>query len=718
MQVNKYQKNLYNALLHRTFIIIVVVFILGSGHEIAQGADNVPLTLLKPDSTITVISKSDEKLDLRFTLRQKTAHVDVPINKTVQNKKLNITFNYLEKVRKIHIRPLFIDGGEQINRPISIPLGKAGGIKLDYSIILPDGNYDAVQIVFGGDSILARVEISKVTLKDVSATDSVVFVYVMAIVISIYILLPGILIFPLTHHHVQNGEFFKSTFAAYSVIFYTVGYLIWIICQNLQLKDPDVVLLIYICLGIIFLAGLNFTKDGGAYLLSWLKSDGNTLVAYCMLLMCVTFLVVRGTNLPIENTWYSTIAGPKTYGAFRAHDAVFQYVNAFAISNDETFNTYYSGRRLIYSVEDREILPGVLYAGLRSVMRLFSNRTADSFLIYTIFGIGMNLLVIFPLLSFLKQYIGTINRGLFILALSLNAFVLENYYLTWFKMAGGGFFLSGLYILLNAEKIRDWTAAGMLFGIGANMHAGSALGIPFFFLWAVFDRVRHAHDSRIKSLMAPLALVIVFIFLNLPWATVKHHYFRDSTALIRTHFLNGVPDSGGLINETKAFFKKVPLSEQVPQRMKRFFDSFRLKEVKTLYLTLKTESFYNFKLLWNRYEFRFVAFSFYPLFGLLAFTIVYRLFENSVLKDSIEDMVVASPNTVARLFGLSALTIAVIIFLSYGSHKPDLNYHLPMGVTLLGISLILGSILRSKGISLMVPLAYYAFTAYRLFSVS
>jgi hypothetical protein len=267
-------------------------------------------------------------------------------------------------------------------------------------------------------------------------------------------------------------------------------------------------------------------------------------------------------------------------------------------------------------------------------------------------------------------------------------------------------------------KIRDWGAAGMLFGIGANMHAGSALGIPLFFLWAVFDRTRLASSSRIKSLVAPSALVLIFILLNLPWAGIKHHYFRDSNALIREHFLNGVPESGGLIEATKTFFSKVPLSEQVVWRTNRLIDSFRLKEVKTLCSTLRTESFSKFKLLWNQYEFRFVVFTFYPLLGLLAVTAIYGIINNKFLKNNIEVIVVTAPKKVTQLIGLSALTIATIILLSYGSHKPDLNYHLPMGVTLLGYSLVLGCILSSRGITIMVPLIYFVFTAYRLIYIS
>ena len=79
MQVSEYQKTKCNALLNQIFIVIAVIFILGSSPEIAQGVENIPLTLLQPDSTIMVISKSAEKLDFWLTLHQKTAHVDVAV---------------------------------------------------------------------------------------------------------------------------------------------------------------------------------------------------------------------------------------------------------------------------------------------------------------------------------------------------------------------------------------------------------------------------------------------------------------------------------------------------------------------------------------------------------------------------------------------------------------------------------------------------------------
>jgi len=681
-----------------------------------QGAESISLKLIQSSDSIHVISRSDESLDLKFSLREKP-HLIIPINRTIRNEKLHLSFSRLKKIKQIRIHSGFSGVPAREDDYFPIPVGRAGGLRLDYNILLPDGNYDTLRIEFRGGSSNAGAALSEVSLLPTNMADSALWVYALTIVVAVYILLPGILLFPLFHRRIESQGSFQCLLAAYSIFFYMVGYLIWIVFTRLNFEHADLLTLIYFLFGVTCIGYMNVYMDRGVTLFNRLRSARADMIIYVIVLLAMSFLITRGSNLPMENTWYSTISGPKTYNAFRAHDAVFQYVNGFAISNGEPFEKYYSRRRLIYGVEDREILPGTLYAVFRSTFRHVSSRIADSYLIYTIFGTGLNLLILFPVLAFCRRYVGNQNSALFILAFSLNGFVMINYYLAWFKMAGGAFFLCGLYTLMQARTNLQWGTSGMLFGIGTNMHAGSALGIPFFFIWAVVNRVIDASGARFRSLIAPCVLILAFVFLNLPWAIIKHHYLRDNNALIKVHFLNGVSHPGGLVKSIELFFEKVPLPEQLGPRFERLRNSFRLDEIKKLIETSRKKSLSRFCLLWNQYEFRFVAFSFYALLFLLLFMSVINKINLHHFNNPSETAVSGFPKMAIILIGLSAITIVSIILLSYGSHAPDLNYHLPMGVTILAYSLLLGFIFNCKGFIRLIPIIYFAFSSYRLFSV-
>lgn len=695
---------------------LLLISISGCHSDFRQGAESISLKLLQPGDSIHFISQSDESLDLKFSLRDRP-YLIVPIKKPIRNEKLHLSFSKLKKIKQIIVRPGISGVPAREDDFIHIPVGRAGGLRLDYNILLPDGNYDTLRIEFRGGSSNAEAALSEVSLLPTSVADSALWVYALTIVVAAYILLPGILLFPLFHRRIENQDSFQCFLAAYSIFFYMVGYLIWIVCTRLNFEHADLITLIYIMFGVTCIGYMHFYMDRGVTLFNRLRNARADIIIYVIVLLAMSFLITSRSNLPMENTWYSTISGPKTYNAFRAHDAVFQYVNGFAISNDEPFKKYYGRSRLIYGVEDREILPGTLYAVFRSTFRNVSSRIADSFLIYTIFSTGLNLLIIFPVLSFCRRYVGNQNSALFILAFSLNGFVMINYYLAWFKMAGGAFFLCGLYTLMQARTNLQWGTSGMLFGIGTNMHAGSALGIPFFFIWAVVNRVIDASGARFRSLIAPCVLILAFVFLNLPWATIKHHYLRDNNALIKVHFLNGVSHPGGLVKSIELFFEKVPLSEQWGPRFKRLRNSFRLDEVKKLIETSRKKPFSHLCLLWNQYEFRFVVFSFYPLLILLFIMSFINKIKTHHINSPSETVVSVFPQMALILIGLSAITIVSIILLSYGSHAPDLNYHLPMGVTILAYSLLLGFIFNFKGFIHMIPIIYFAFSSYRLFSV-
>ncbi len=662
-----------------------------------------------------VLSKSHGALRLRLFLRRQP-YIVLSLPKKIHGAKLHLEIGDLQKVREIRIYPKLAGKPYSYKNVILLPVGKAGGVRHHFNAILPDGDYENVRIDFKSGDHFGFVEIRGISLYPVETGDRSFWAYILAFFMAAFVLVPGILLFALVHKRVGQKGVWLSVFTVYSVLFYVLLYLIWLVVLKWWPAAANPAVLVSVFGGLPLLCWLNRYRDFGVgFYIGRLRRE---LCIYLALVMVSCFILVQGNNLPLENTWYTTISGQtqsKTYRAFRAHDAVFHYVNGIAISNDEPFERYYGNRALFYGVEDRGILPGMLYGTFRSLLKNFSTLLADSYLVYTLMGTCFNLMVLFPAFAFVRRYAGVNNVWLFSLAFSLNAFILVNYYLTWFKMAGAAFFLSGLYMMFRAVRQRSlsgWGLAGLLLGVGSNMHAGSALGIPLFFLWAAWRNMK-AGIGWVRTLAGPALLVMIFAAANLPWALVKKLYLNDQYRLIKEHFLAGYSDPAGIGKSVLLFFSKVPFSEQLAQRMERLWSGFRLTEIGELWRVLQHRGLEHFCRLWNRYEFSYTAFVLYPFIFLGFLAVVTNL---GLKKNGYRGKPTVNPPQPAPVVQmvLSAATLLVIIVLSYGSHAPDITYHQPMGVIVLLYLLLIGTVMSAGRNMRIVMSVYLGLAAFRL----
>ena len=73
-----------------------------------------------------------------------------------------------------------------------------------------------------------------------------------------------------------------------------------------------------------------------------------------------------------------------------AHDNAFQYLNGLAIAEDKRFKYFYYTNPLVkglfYGVEDRQTLPGAVFAIYRVIWAVFSPYVINTFAFFTIFG--------------------------------------------------------------------------------------------------------------------------------------------------------------------------------------------------------------------------------------------------------------------------------------------------------------------------------------------
>ncbi len=674
---------------------------------------NIKLGSIQNFHSIKVLSRSSAELTIRYALRHNPYFI-IPIENHVRHTKVHLSFAKLENISQIRIYLGFAGQLEKPSRYIALPVGKPGALRHEYNALLPDGDYDTLIINFRSGKHFGTAVLRAVSLHPSDWRDASTWGYVMAVIIAFLIILPGMLLCALIHGHDMRDDTFLVSSMTYSVIFYLTSYMVWLFWCWFHLPRPDLMVCCFIFSGLPLLTVLNVTFRRNTAFIYQLMKSRLELTGYILLLLGICFLIMRNVNLPLENTWYTTIAGPKTFNAFHAHDAVFQYINGVAISNNEPFAKYYGGRQLIYGVEDRGILPGVIYAIFRITLRNFSQLLADSYLIYTIIGVVFNMLILFPVLAFVRRYSGMQNRLLFILAFSLNAFILVNYYLTWYKMAAAAFFLGGLYLILQVRpRIKDWVLAGILLGIGTNMHAGSALGIPFFFLLAVWKLIRNHYASWKRCLGVVTILLLIFTSANLPWSMVKHFYLHENYTLIKQHFLAGYSDPAGLEKSAELFFENIPLARQIPQRIKRLSHSLRLGEISELVHALTKNNVRRGLLLWDQDEFNYAAFVLYPLV-LLAILAWVLPDKKQLPRDNLDNVVAGADFSAATLFVVSIITLATVILLSYGL-PPDITYHLPMGVLILIYALLIGQMMCGNRYVRIVGAGYYGLVAFRLF---
>ncbi len=669
------------------------------------------------------LSTSNNSLELKFDSRS-DPYLVIPFPlETFFSKRLELSFARISGVKHLSIffkekrHPGFSEGNK-----VEQTVNKR---KSRYSIILPPGHYDAIRIDFDGRNQESSVIITDLTLVPYSIIFHYLYLYPLAILIFILFTVPGILLYHCLTAKSTHSRFGLINFGfVLSIFFYLVGFILYFIASRSE-YNGDVLLLIYV-IGTIAALALLLKISGKLHSLKsiLLKCKWDYIMAIFLLIFSMA-IITSNIDRPFETITYHDITKHKIFSVFGAHDNAFQYYNGMAIAKQEPFNKYYGHNRLIYRVQDREMLPGVIYAVFRVFLRNFNDNFAASFLTYTMLGTIMNILVIFPVLLLIDRYFSAIGklRYLFLLFLTLNAFVLPNYYYTWFKFAGAALFLSGLLCLLEKPtRWNSWLLAGLLLGMGANMHAANALGIPFIFLWCVFRLFREKGLFSWQLLLYPLSLCLFFIITLLPWSIVKALYYPDNYTLIKQSFLGGYARDKPLMVSFKLFMDAHPLNQQLAYRLERVMNTFRPVRFGFLMDSFSNHSLTKSYWHWNNYEFFFFISSIYSLTLVNVVAWLQRISAFCIGRIFCKKMpgttqILRNGKELFILVGISILTIFSLIFLTHGYPFPDINHQLPLGIILIIHIGLVGLVLRAGWFGYATMMVYSIWTGYRLFSV-
>ncbi len=570
------------------------------------------------------------------------------------------------------------------------------------------------------------ITIRRLTVEPYRFMDQRWFVYVLTMTVGAMLLLPAFLSYATLGKNVQvKSTQILCSVPALVITFWFILYLLFLAISRLvdQSVTPLFMLGAYIGLNSLLVGWLLVGKK--VRLLAELcLGTWQELVAYFMMLIIVCMVLVSHEILPLFDMAYTAIAGPKTFFGFMAHDPMFQYVNGLAIANLKPFSDYYGSSHmgyLFYQVQDREILVGAIYAPFRLMTTAVSAAIGTSYALYTIFGACLTALVIFPVLALARRFVD--SRFIFFVtgAFLLNAVMLPNIYLTWFKLLGAGLIITGcIYLLDRGDRKLPWLYSGINWGIAANVHAGAVLCLPFIFPWLVYKNIDWTARSFFATILKALLLLASFVALLLPWALIKARYFPDQYALIREHFFPAKIDDG-LLSSIKAFFANNDISEQLYTRLSRLRGTLREDELIDMANSLFSENTYEFLLGWNYYEFQFVIFLFIPTLVILGISWILSgrtprgelaFVESNEIHDSYLQK--KSNREPWILILISFISIAGVIFMTYGKHPPDLTYSLPLASIVIAHLMLVCIIIRFGKAGVIVYSLYLGFSAYRL----
>jgi hypothetical protein len=561
--------------------------------------------------------------------------------------------------------------------------------------------------------VTGTVRIDKIEIVRLEFTDDRDFTYILAEILLLLFLLPGFLMFGL--FGAGKKERLLALLTPLSIFSFLALYLILFINQKLSLTPSSWTLLVaYLTLNSFLILWLRAKKEIGvlATNFSLIKFE---LLALFIVTFCMAAIVSENLELPLYNFTYNNLRY-LTYGAFGAHDPIFQYINGIAILHDEPFSKYYENSKLFYGVQDRGIIVGVMYAVMRGLANPFNATIANSYGFYTLFGSCLNILVLLPVFALHSYFfVGRQRPLLIVLLLSASAFVVTNYYITWYKLAGAGLVISGIVLLLtHKNSIKQWFLTGVIWGLATNFHPGLALTYPIVTLWLLYRFLRTRSNRILPVICAFCALLGSFVVMNVPWSLVKATHFEDTNVLFRQHFLASQPYDAeqGLVGSIINFTNRFTLEKQVSKRYERLKRSLRIEEIKSLIELPSKAKWQKVLTVWNRLEASFIIFGLAPLIILLSISgILTRLMPATSWNEPLTKHHV----DFRWLLITQMLTIFLVIIGSFGSLSPDITWHIPMSCLVIVIYQLIHSNIAMGKTGATLVVVYALFTYFRLF---
>lgn len=702
-----------------SFSVAIVLFLYIDYKKITeQGASFFEnLNNVEVSSSVSTYNLNQEDFHLIFNATN-DSFFSFPFKVKISNRKrLRVIFSQLDGVKYVSIF-YRLEGNPGFPRDQTATQRVSGKNKLSYDFLLPPGRYTNLRIDFDGYRFDAEAAIKDIRLLEASYffyTSS--WFHLLTAFILCLLILPGTMLYALLASRSKvDSETNLLLFFSLSIAFYLFLYGVLETFHRIA-ADPRITVSLSLLVLFAAIVLLLYRSKRITVFRSLLVAERQSFAAAFILSFLCGILLTGFVRDPFsfDSINWDTVDGEVIFSFFTGHDNMFQYINGMAIVNNEPFSKYYDNGRLMSNVQDREVLGGVIYAVFRVLLSAVSQDIGQSYLTYTLVGLCMNIMAVFPIIVLLRRYFGRNRDIFFITTMSLNIFVLGNFYFTWFKFAGAALFVSGMtYLLRERKQLSAWLFAGAAFGLSSNMHAGNALGIPFLFLLIIFMNVRENGILSKSAVLFPLLLCMVFVLFNLPWAAVKSFYYPDYHTLFKFHYLPGSTLDQDLLAAAATFFKLHPLSEQLPYRLLNLCDSLCFSEILRIWHSFDKKNINKMLYCWTNAEFYYFGIAVYPM---LTASLISRFVLRRHQAPSFA-LLDAAPRRqeFSAVLTASFLTIGILILLSYHNH-PDLTYHLPMGVILMILTLLTGYSINSGTCSRLLLFIYGCLTAWRTASL-
>ncbi len=591
-----------------------------------------------------------------------------------------------------------------------------------YDIPLIKEKFDYIDVVVGSQQKKFNIGIERIELVAGEFADHDIAAYATALFLSLLLILPGALLYGLVFSQAYSNNQFLVLFFPLSILFYVALFCLIPLSHQFGLNNQTVTFTSFTLLT-FFLLFANYRHNSLKSVGCYLYTNRGLLFLFALSLFLFTYYVSYNTSNPFTHMSWKSISGPKTFQTFSAHDNYFQYANGKVLQENLPFSSEYGdqskGQRfLFYHPQDREMLPGILYASFRSLLSFIDTGIGKSYFTYSLFGIAANLMLIFPLMVFARRYVKIKSELLLLIIVFANAALISHTALTWFKLCGAGLFIAGIWLLLNDKKdLKSWLLAGLCFGLGTNMHPAVAIGIPLYFLWFVYQHGQTVKFAIKQWLSGPILLFLTFFLTTLPWKLIKTIAFPKSIALPVEYFFYGHTKNNSLLDSAISFFQQIPLNEQLAHRFQRLLDAFQWQRLQELYLILVEKNFVDFLFFWTKREFGFTVFLYYPLIAILIISLFSRLLipkTNSVKAAWLTWENRGKNRELVILILLSISTQLAFIFATYTKYFVDLTWVQPLGLILI---VMLGMIIfaRQYVLSSILLICYAVFSYFRLY---
>ncbi len=677
--------------------------------------ENLDITTSHPDEMSTETVESHFTVSLDCT-EPKQVSFSIPFGRQVEDQKMRITI--LDSANISYIGKL-----ERLEDGLPIPRTFEHAY-LDYqkgpvSFSLDNKVHDELTFylycTFKNPDVTGSIEIEKIEILPLGFIDDRDFAYILALLLLMMFLVPGFLAYAAFFGNGKK-ERLLALLVPMSLLCFIALYPVLLIHQAWSSTEAGSTLLAaFTTLNLLLTVWIARKGRFGILAQNFFRVRFE-LLAVAVVVLCLAALVTEGLDLPLH-TFNHLHLRNLTYDVFYAHDPLFQYVNGIAIYHDEPFSSYYADGKLVYEVQDRGVVVGVVYAVFRGIASPFGTDIAYSSGYYTLFGAVLNALVLLPLFAIHAYFLAGRARPMLILLLvSASAFMVTNYFITWYKLAGAGVVISGIVLLLiGGNSIRQWAIAGLLWGLATNFHPGLALTYPIITLWLMY-RFFLARNKRVAPVVAAFFILLgTFVAMNLPWSVVKATYYEDTNALFRQHFLGFQrhdPEQG-IVGSVENFLDKYTLQQQIDKRMERLAGSLRVEEFESLIDPETYQDWDDLMYRWNALETSYMVFVLTPLVVLL---ILSTLFTRLLPMTAWKTPVTKHRSDFRWLLITQVLSVFLVIFASFGPFEPDINWHIPMSCLVLIIYLLVHANIATGKIGASIIIGYAMFAHYRLFS--